>query len=118
MASMALREAGRRALSAGIRARVPFRQGNVSGRSFTRWGLVPQGQRVGIPGDTPPPTAVEVYVIFSYKTPVAWGWWCDTRNGMRWSITTQRYSVTTSGHVSAVGGILASLGWLTPHPHP
>ena len=97
---MAIRSAATRsAIRNGITNRVPFKApATLSGA----WedgplylGRMSSEEQSRIREETK--DAPSVYVVRSYSTPVAW--FTDT-NG--WSVTTDKHSVTTGGHVSAI----------------
>lgn len=106
---MALRTAGREAIARGIETFTPFRHGNVSGTTY----LITAGRlpawialdlaRAEREGDL-------LYVIYSYATPIAWALRAPDGSAPEWAVPGVRYTVTTSGHQSAVFGILARLG--------
>ena len=101
---MSIRSAATRsAIRNGITSRVPFKApATLSGA----WedgplylGRMSSKEQTRILEETK--GAPSVYVVRSYSTPVAW---FTDANG--WSVTTDKHSVTTGGHVSAIHQVI------------
>lgn len=97
-----------RTIQVGIDNRTDFNTGNVRGEWYDSWADVPKGRM-------PEPqkhmngsgmTFMPVFVVFSYGTPIAWIFSCDTdpeqNGGPRWIIPDDRYSPTTSCHQGVI----------------
>lgn len=94
---MAIRGPGKRTISRGMKNRENFRHGNVSGKWFDKLSDVPTGK---LPIDTTSDDhRGEVFVIFSYRTPIAWTF---AHAGTEWTIPDVRYTVTTTNHQNVV----------------
>lgn len=95
---MALKGKGKRAVQAAVDSFKPFNHGSLSARwieHMTYGHLVPQYGRslateIAVNG--------RAFVIFSYRTPIAW--WSS--EGEAWVSPHARYSVTTTNHQNVV----------------
>ena len=101
---MAIRSAATRsAIRNGITNRVPFKApATLSGAwedGSLYLGRMSSGEQSRIREETS--EAPRVYVVRSYTTPVAW-----YVEGRGWSVTTDKHSVTTGGHVSAIHQVI------------
>jgi hypothetical protein len=94
---MALKGAGKQAISKAMREMANFRHGNLSGRwcdKLPETGQLPEAHRDMLNEDIE--NEGSQYVIFSYNTPIAWktnGWWY---------IPDIKYSTTTTNHQGVV----------------
>lgn len=88
-------------LDRSVRDMSDFSRGNLTGKTWKGgWSTVPLGRlpadwHHGAPYERP------VYVIRSYRTPIAWRW-DDGFGGWHWVIPNVKYSLTTTIHQSAV----------------
>lgn len=112
---MALRGAGKRAISAGISGRfsgapalLEFKQGNVSGRRVSAYaasyGRLPEPWRTKLRQDN---DGHGLYVVYSYATPIAWRRLDLDASDVAteaeaWTIPDVHYSVTTTQHQNVV----------------
>ncbi len=94
---MAMQTAGRNAVDANVSNRRDFQHGNVSGQTYTASGDVSTGQLPAEYRKMLAEAVGAVYVVFSYRTPIAW--WSGDGG---WTMPNVRYSVTTSNHQNLV----------------
>lgn len=84
----------RKILSNAMMSRKPFKRGNISGAFITdthsEFGQLPWSDASFLRHDIV--TQNGCYVVFSYKTPIAW------YNGTMWTIPDVTYSVSTTHH--------------------
>jgi hypothetical protein len=101
-----------RAIQHGIDNLEDFDIANMSGRNYSKWSNVPKGYLPEVwnaynehnehYGHLP------VYVIFSYKTPIAWTF---KNNRKVWTIPDVTYSTTTTNHQHIVRVATANKGF-------
>lgn len=101
---MALRNTVRDRIERGVSKLEPFTHGNVSGAWFDTGRNVPTGQ---MPDRTliADGTVGAVYVVFSYRTPIAW---YSPLTG--WTQPDTRYSMTTTNHQSVTAFAIRTAG--------
>jgi len=80
---------GRDRIMRDIRNQKAFTVGNVRGEWINQPADIERGQ---LPRDVELPEWGPVFVVFSYRTPIAW--WC----GDTWTMPTVKYSATTTNH--------------------
>lgn len=102
---MALRGAGKQAISNGMGELVKFTQGNVSGAPVHDYSTPSMGRlpnflvdqlRAGIASGS-----VD-YIVWSYWTPIAWHHQATHDEPGRWFVPDVKYSVTTTQHQNVV----------------
>ncbi len=103
---MALKGYGKRIIQNGVDNLTPFKMTSVSGKWFDSWADVSTGQ-------LPNPDSYgwktgKVYVVFSYRTPIAWTY---SYQGNDWMIPDVKYSPTTTNHQSVTSVAIANRGF-------
>lgn len=90
----------RKILSKAMIDRIAFKRGNLSGRYISAYsgnfGILPEDYKAELKAAT---QDNQVYVVFSFQTPIAW---CISNETDKWVIPDVTYSVTTSAHQSLV----------------
>lgn len=94
---MALQRSSKSKVQSGMDNLQPFNIGNLSGS----WSF--SGQTGQLPKEyadmlTSLTQTTDVYVIYSYRTPIAW----YSSNDRTWTIPDVKYSVTTTNHQNVV----------------
>jgi hypothetical protein len=87
---MALGMKARNRAEQGIADRTPFVSASMSGKLHSDWHGVSLGSLS--PDDRPSDVSGPVYVVYSYRTPIAW------YAAGKWTVPATRYSMTTSNH--------------------
>lgn len=93
----------------GVIASKDFKLSSMRGitdRRNTDFGILPDNWVTVYKNERDNPDQGIVYTIFSYATPIAWRLTDGT-----WIVPPVRYSVTTTGHQSAVRYALSRNGW-------
>lgn len=88
----------RKILSKAMIDRNAFKRGNLSGKYWymDNMGQLPEQYQIELKQAT---QDNQVYVVFSFQTPIAW---CISNETDKWVIPDVTYSVTTSAHQSLV----------------
>lgn len=103
---MGLQAAGRKAIQTGVDTLAPFSRGSVSGENYKSlkhglsMGQLPEEYKATLRQGLE--SGPIVYVVYSFRTPIAWGSKIGVDSQVEWTIPAVTYSNTTTHHQSIV----------------